>query len=72
MNSKKPTKFTHKQTTNRQNVNAQQNLKHNKKNPIKFCGKQSKRAEYVNADPVGVSPKHENRNANDSKQYIHF
>ena len=43
-----------------------------KKNPIKFCGKQSKRAENVNADPVGVSPNHENRNANDSKQYLHL
>ena len=73
MNSKKPTKFGHKQTTNKQNVNAQQNLKHRlKKNPIKFCGKQSKRAENVNADPAGVSPNHENRNANDSKQYLHL
>ena len=65
MNSKKPTKFRHKQTTNKQNVNAQQNLKHTiKKNPIK------KRAENVN--PVGVSPNHENRNANDSEQYLHL
>ena len=29
-------------------------------------------AENVNADPVGVSPNHKNRNANDSKQYLHL
>ena len=44
----------------------------NKKNARKFCGKQSKTAENVNGDPVGVSPNHENRNANDSKQYLHL
>ena len=70
---KKAKKFRHKQITNKQNVNAQQNLKHRQeKNAIKFCGKQSKRAENVNADRVGVSPNHENRNANDSKQYLHL
>jgi len=69
MNSKQPTKFGHKQTTNKQNVNTQQNLKYRQsKKTIKFCGKQSKRAENVNADLVGVSPNHENRNANDSKR----
>ena len=57
MNLKKPTKLRHKQTSNKQKVNTQQNLKSDsKKNPIKFCWKQSKRAENVNADPVGVSP----------------
>ena len=74
MNSKKPTKFRHKQTTNKQKCKCTTKFKTHtiKRNPIIFCGKQSKRAENVNADPVGVSPNHENRNANDSKQYLHL
>ena len=74
MIKKKATTFGHKQTTNKQNVNTQQIFKIQpvKKNPITFGGKQSKRAENVNADPVGVSPNHEYRNANDSKQYLHL